>query len=105
MAPPSLPGIAQPPGVFCAWRQTRHEVSGGRNTETADSVTELRGGAGVEAGAAHRWRQTNGAMPAACRLQTELPSGPDQEPVLLLRLRTGRRCDSLCRVVSRSGVQ
>ena len=25
--PPSLPGIGRPPGVFCTWRQTRHELA------------------------------------------------------------------------------
>src|SRR5207248_10441943 len=103
--PPSLPGIALPPDVICAWRQALHEVSGSRDAETADSVIGLCRGSGLETGAAHRSRQTHGIVPAACRSQTEFPSRPEQEPVLLLWLRTWRRCDPLRRAVSRRAIR
>src|SRR6266446_2489768 len=46
----------------------------------------------------------DGAVSAALRSQTQLPGGSRQEPVLLLRLWPRRRCDSLCRDLSRREV-
>src|ERR1700681_1723511 len=46
----------------------------------------------------------DGVVSAACRSQTQLPGGSRQEPVLLLRLWPRRRCDPLCRDLSRREV-
>lgn len=120
-APTSLPGTAQPPAVFCVWRQTRHEASRGRNTEAADSVIGLRKGQdwmpvrqlmavrGRPPPVRPRRRIARGRFMGLCPLHADRkPSfllDPNKNFVLLLWLRPWRRCDPLRRVVSRRAVR
>ena len=94
--PPSLPGIGRRPGVICLWRQTHRDVAGGGRYQTADSVVGLPANTKLETRPVHFSRAADGTVPAAPRPSPQFPRGSRQEPVLLLRLRPGRRRDPLC---------
>src|SRR5207245_7726504 len=78
-----------------------HELARGGRAQAADSVVGIPTSAGLEAGPAHRWWPSDGAVSLACRSQAEFSGGPEQEPVLLLWVRARWRRDSFRRTVSR----
>jgi DNA primase len=74
MAPPSLPGIAQPPGVFCGWRQTRHEVPAAETLKQQIPLLDYVEG--------QDWKPVRGI--AGGRLMGLCPLHADSKPSFLL---------------------
>ena len=74
--------------------QEVRESSSSRPVKTADSAAGLSTGSLLDAGPATQPWSINGTVPATLRSQTKLSGGSSEKPVLLLRLRPRRRCDS-----------